>query len=290
MRWERIYENTGVIETRHALIPTYHLSQREMVLVDSGAHRSATLLAELEQRGLRVAAVICTHLHPDHIANNRELAALHGAEIFATQFEIDGARARFGRLKATDPGHIWADLGPDYPITPLTEEGVTLGEAHFSVVATPGHTLGHVSVITPDNICCLGDALMSGDQIARAKLPYMDDVDLAMGSLEKLRQVRCPRYLAAHWGVIDEKDVEGVINANIQKELDLYDLLRRTLSRPMGREEAVDAFMAAAGITGREMTVNTFMRYTASTRVEALIHAGEFRLEDGMVIPENYHR
>ena len=287
MQWELLQGNTGVIATRMALIPTYYLTEREIVLIDSGAERDPEMLAWLEGQGLRVAAVVCTHLHPDHIANNRELMERHGAEIFATQAEIDGAKERFRTLRENQPGHIWIDLAPDYPVAPLEEGAVKVAGGSFEILPTPGHTLGHVAIVTPDNVCCLGDAMMSAGRIERAKLPYMDDADLAVESLEKLRETDFSLYIAAHKGLVRPEDLEEVIDTNIQKELDLYELLRRTIDRPMEMEEAVDAFMAAAGVTGKEMTVNAFMRHTARIRVKALVNAGEFRLEGGKVIPRN---
>lgn len=285
MQWELLQGNTGVIATRMALIPTYRLSDREIILIDSGAERDPEMLDWLDQQGIRVTAVVCTHLHPDHIANNRELMERHGAEIFATQAEIDGAVVRFRTLRENQPGHIWIDLAPDYPVTPLEEGTTEVADIRLGVLPTPGHTLGHVSIITPDNVCCLGDAMMSAGRIERAKLPYMDDADLAVESLEKLRETHCSLYIAAHKGLVRPEELEAVIDTNIQKEIDLYELLRRTIDRPMEQEEAVDAFMSAAGVTGKEMTVNTFMRHTARIRVKALVNAGEFRLEGGKVCP-----
>ena len=286
MQWELLQGNTGVIATPMAMIPTYHLSDREIVLMDSGAERDPELLAWLKERGLRVTAVVCTHLHPDHIANNRELMEGHGTEIFATREEITAAQKRFRTLKETQPGHIWNELAPNYPVSPLEEGVMEVAGARFGVLPTPGHTLGHAAIITPDNICCLGDAMMSEGRIRRAKLPYMDDADLAVESLEKLRGTDCSLYIAAHKGVVTREKLDGAIDINIQKELDLYELLRQTVTRPMELEQAVDAFMAAAGVTGKEMTVNAFMRHTARIRIKALVNAGEFRLEGETVIPE----
>ena len=58
-----------------ALVTVWRDGQGGAVLIDSGAERSPSLLRELERRGLRVKAVLCTHMHPDHTANNRALVA-----------------------------------------------------------------------------------------------------------------------------------------------------------------------------------------------------------------------
>lgn len=285
MQWELLRGNTGVITTRMALIPTCRVSAGEVVLIDSGAEEEPELISMLDAQGVRVAAVICTHLHPDHIANNRALARRYGTRIYAPAGEIAAAEGRFSDLKKNEPGHIWADLGPDYPVTPLTGGKMEIAGADFVILPTPGHTADHAAVITPDNVCCLGDAMMSAGRIERAKLPYMDDADLAVESLEKLRGTDCDLYIAAHRGLVEREDLDAVIDANIRKELELYDLLRRTVDRPMEQSAAVEAFMAAAGVTGREKNVNVFMRHTARVRIQALINAGELRREGNCICP-----
>ena len=56
MRWERVLGNTGVIYTDYALIPTCRISDREVVLIDSGAQPHPELLEDLAREGLTVPA------------------------------------------------------------------------------------------------------------------------------------------------------------------------------------------------------------------------------------------
>lgn len=286
MQWETIHGNTGAIATRFALIPYYRLSDHEIVLMDSGAEKDPELPAELERRQLRPVAVLCTHLHPDHIANNRELVSRFGTEIFAAPEELLEVHQRFENLRRSDPENAWVELDPDYPITPLSHGGVTIGGAFFEILPTPGHTSGHLAIVTPDRVCCVGDAMMSDPAIRHAKLPYMDDVEQSIESMERLRQTDCVCYAAAHRGVTAREDLPQVLDLNIRKEIGLYDLLRGCITEPMEKGRAVDAFMSAAGMRSQAMRVSYFMRYTAEIRVDALIHAGEFRLENGWVIPD----
>ncbi len=42
----------------------------------------------------------------------------------------------------------------------------------FGLVRTPGHTVDHICVRTPDNVLYVGDAMMTGRVLHRAKFPY----------------------------------------------------------------------------------------------------------------------
>ena len=83
---------------------------------------------------------------------------------------------------------------------------------------------------------------------------------------------------------MSREEIPALVDENIQKELDLYDLLRQQITGPKSRKEVLRDFMLAAGI--QEKSLETFfIRYTAKVRLDALIDAGEYYLKDGMVIP-----
>lgn len=271
MELKHLLGRTGFVETPGALLLLYRLADGDCLLFDSGREPCPELLDLLDREGLRVRAVLCTHLHEDHIANNEALIARHGAEIFASETDIREQRRR-------EP--------VAYPITALPEGTVLeLAGASIGLLPLPGHTMGQTAYITPDGVCCVGDALMTLKPLERAKLPYMVDVDRAMESMERLRQTDYPWYAAAHKGVVSRAELPELIDRNLQKELDLYELLRRMLSGPTEIEQAVTDFIRGAGVLSQKMVEEPYVRETARARVLALVHAGEFALEDGQVVP-----
>ena len=274
MKWERISGRTGYFDTPLAIVPTYHLSENEIVMIDSGVKPDPELLDELKRLNLRVRAVLCTHLHPDHIANNPSLVEQYGTEIFSTQAERESHEH-------------WEKL--PYDITFLDgKTSVVIDETEFAILPTQGHSAGHLAYVTPDGVCCVGDVLMTAPVLRWSKMPYMDDVDGCIVSMERLRDTKFPFYAIAHKGVVPFEEMPALVDENIQKELDLYDLLRRQIAEPKRREDVLRDFMLAAGI--QERNLNTFfIRYTAKMRLEALIDAGEYYLRDGMVIPCHKH-
>lgn len=285
MKLEPLTENTYVIETPFATVTLYRMEGGSAVLIDSGDYPRQELLELLKSEGLRVRAVICTHLHPDHISNNPALMARDGAEIFAPQAELGPSKQMYDMMERSGRYPEWAAIRPCYSITPITEaqSQVEIDGVRFPILQTPGHSFGHIAAATPDGVCALGDAMMSLPLIRRAKLPYMEDADQAIESMERIRQTDYPFYVTAHKGVTSQAQLPATVDENVRIELALYERFLRVIHRPRGREEAVDAFLEAAGVAPRQ--ISWFVRHSAETRLISLVRAGELRLEDGMVFP-----
>ena len=98
------------------------------------------VVAALTARGWRLDAIFNTHHHGDHIGGNRELKARFGCPVI-------GARADRHRIPEID--HAVGD-GDSY----------RFGGETISVIATPGHTSGHVSYY-----CTETKALFCGDTL-----------------------------------------------------------------------------------------------------------------------------
>lgn len=286
MEWKVLRGNTEGIWANGALIPMYRLSGGDVVLIDSGAREEPELLAELERRALRARAILCTHLHPDHIANNRAIVDRYGAEVFAHQREMETLEETYARLRITSEllGVPLPEV--DHPVTTIGDVlFVEVDGVRFEVLHTPGHTDGHLSIVTPDGVCCLGDAVMSPDQLALARLPYLEDIDRGIATMEALRQTRYPLYVEAHLGITPPEGLDELVELNVQKELELYDALRAVITGPMEQEEVVTAFMQSLGL-GRKAVGSPLMRHTAEMRVHALVNAGEYISEGSVIYPK----
>ena len=109
-------------------------SSGELAVIDPGDPEA--VLAELDQRGLRLTEVVNTHHHWDHTDGNAEMME---------RFDIP--------LKAP---FLDDEEEPIQNITTVVSHGdeITIAGYKAHVIATPGHTMSHVAFYLPD---CFGD-------------------------------------------------------------------------------------------------------------------------------------
>jgi len=160
-------------------------SEGSWVLVDTGwasdAARIARAAAALFGPTTRPAAIVLTHVHPDHAGSARTLAERWRAPVYVHPAELSIASGDFGAM--------WAFAGPldRWLILPLMgaigrrrrealiarsslsgvvqaldTNGAVPGLTDWAWVHTPGHTPGHVSLFrATDRIAITGDALVT---------------------------------------------------------------------------------------------------------------------------------
>lgn len=143
----------------------------EAVVIDTGVEGSADLIeTTLTEAGVSwdaVGHVILTHKHPDHVGSlDAVLARATGATAHAGAADIPNI----------ETSHDVAAVGDGDRIFDLT------------IVATPGHTPGHVSVHDPTaGLMVAGDALNGSDGGVTAANPdFSEDMAAADESVRKL--------------------------------------------------------------------------------------------------------
>ena len=102
----------------------------------------AAILSAAEAEGWRITQIWNTHHHADHAGGNLILKEATGARVFA-------AEADRHRIPGVDVGLKDGDI-------------VSLGEVDAHVIATPGHTTGHIAYHAPSaGIAFVGDTLFA---------------------------------------------------------------------------------------------------------------------------------
>lgn len=129
-------------------------------------------LALAEEHGFRIAHILETHNHADHVSGRGRLAAATGATI-----------------------HLSAEAGVDYEHEPLRDgDIVTVGNARIRAMATPGHRPEHTAYLVEDAgrgeepwLVLTGDSLFVGD-LARPDLAVEPEEGAhgLYGSLQRL--------------------------------------------------------------------------------------------------------
>jgi glyoxylase-like metal-dependent hydrolase (beta-lactamase superfamily II) len=151
------------------------------LIVDPG-EEAERILAEVEEIGAEVAAILVTHCHFDHIGAVAPVARATGAPVYCPEIEVPV----LADIMSFVP---YAGFGPyeSYEADETVKGGETLELAGFEldVIFTPGHSPGHVTYSVRDEAAIFsGDVLFQGS-VGRVDLPGGDGPTL-MRSIQSL--------------------------------------------------------------------------------------------------------
>ena len=113
----------------------------------------------------------------------------------------------------------------------------------------------------------------------------MADVDQAILSMEQIRQTTYPHYILSHSGIVLQNAISDLVDINIEKELDLYRILRQHITEPMHIETLIDKFMTAAKVRDPNIFSDRAYRETVQSRILGLIKVGEATVSSDIVYP-----
>jgi glyoxylase-like metal-dependent hydrolase (beta-lactamase superfamily II) len=142
--------------------------------------RPKTLAAQLDQLGVKpseIKYVAISHTHPDHIGN---VEMFPQAMLLVQKAEYEWPNPLgVGRFK------------PEHPATKLEGDHDVYGDGSVKIIATPGHTPGHQSLLVklPKTGALLlsGDAVHFKDNWEHRRVPSQNvDKDKTMASLERM--------------------------------------------------------------------------------------------------------
>ena len=155
--WQRLSLHDGFVSA-YILVRSGEAAVVDVGGMDPvGGSSSSDILAALEAVGLGwgdVGHVILTHYHLDHAGSAAEvLAAAPDAQGYAGAEDIP----RFVAQGAGDNQHIVVPR----PLVPVVDGDSVFG---LRIVATPGHTPGHIAVLDEAlGVLVVGDALTTTD-------------------------------------------------------------------------------------------------------------------------------
>jgi glyoxylase-like metal-dependent hydrolase (beta-lactamase superfamily II) len=154
---------TGPLETNTYVVADDE--SKEAIVIDPGGDVER-ITARLEALAVTLKAIVDTHGHFDHISGNRGLAEATGAPILVHEDDVP----LFGKARAT--ADFFMVEGEDSPPPQgLLKEGdvISVGRHSFTVVHTPGHSPGGVTLVGEGKAFC-GDLVFYGS-VGRTDLP-----------------------------------------------------------------------------------------------------------------------
>lgn len=245
---EQVLGNTGCLCYRGGCIPFYRLNSREWILIDSGPHMiRQELKACLEEKKIRIRAVLCSHAHYDHTENNRFLQESHGARLILSAHDAGALhdtvsmKSCFYSYTPQDNQRYFGDMlcTGDEIFLP-GQNRIQAEGAVFSIIPLPGHAASHTGFVTPDGVFYGADSIFSAELLKPGKMFYMLNWREALDTMEALKGLRFPRYILAHGGIYDK------IDETIQKNLEYFQTQLQEFGRLFHEETGLDRITALA--------------------------------------------
>ncbi len=282
-----------------ALLPVYKLTDRDVVLIDTGYAKldRAALTGLIDQQGWRLRTVLCSHAHFDHTGNVRYLQERCGAQAAISLIEAgisvnpDSYRANYVALTYGKSREIFLEecFTADRVIFPQ-DDHIDVDGARFGILPLPGHSAGHVGFVTPDGAAYIGDCLIDQHEIDAAKLPTSMFIAKDLESKESLRTADYPAYIVAHKQVItDRGELNALIDSNIafihRKERELLE----DLTDGMTFSDWIYAFCQRENIRTKQELKFSIVERNFANFVDWLTDTGAVRVQRDFCAKRYYH-
>jgi glyoxylase-like metal-dependent hydrolase (beta-lactamase superfamily II) len=201
---------------------TYLLRGERTILIDGGAMGGLPAfkrsLQNLKIDPKEIELILITHGHWDHITCLADIQKMTGAKIAVHEkdrFMVETGEPPFpdgvttyGRMMAWSAKRILRPhLSPLKVDTVIPDAGMSLKPFGIpgKVVYTPGHTMGHVSIILESGDAIVGDMAMNDWYLRLTPgLPILaDDINLVVENWKKILPLGIKRIHPAHGGDFD---------------------------------------------------------------------------------------
>lgn len=186
-------------------------------LIDPGG-QAEDILARAEKEALNITHILLTHAHFDHMLAAEEVIKATGAKLCVYADD---------QSALTDPvKNLTAFFAPDRPVELTADrvlregDSVQIGDLHFTVLHTPGHTPGSCCYLCEDALFS-GDTLFSGSE-GRTDFPGGDYRAIA-ASLRRLASLDGDRVVYAGHGPATTLERERKTNPYMTGRYDEFD-------------------------------------------------------------------
>ena len=293
MELEHVLGNTWVFKSWE-LIPFYKVDESHCILLDTGLNDQREDLEEsLQRAGLTPVGVICSHAHIDHMGNVAYLKEKYGTKLAMSLGEAGHQMSYLGLnitnylmspedVVASPPLHGTPCLA-DRIILP-TEDRITFCGAAFDIIHTPGHTVDHICVRTPDDVLYVADAMMTGRTLHYAKFPYALSMETYLDSMVKLLEAKAACYVVSHKGIYE--DIRPFIDLELQFLRQRMEELADLMTGPTTPKDLTVAICQTYQVGTQNPRTLAYFEHASEVYLRYLVAQGlaELRVERGSLV------
>lgn len=284
--------NTYCIDTGMTYIPFYKVNDEDIIMLDTGWARGEREGIDrlLEENNLKVAGIINSHSHIDHIGNNTYFKEKYNCIIAMPAYEAHVCSSTVN-LKVYYSSQTLSEVEEHYGhmvcetdiMISDNQDKIYVCGTKFKIFHTPGHSPAHICIITPDDVAYLGDSLISYEVMEGAKMPYAFILREDLRSKQKLYSLKCSKYVVAHMGMYD--DITKLIDDNINFYKNRAARVYEVINGAMTMEDILKAVIKSFGIRVKSVNRYSVIERMLRSFVEYLNETGMIKLtmEDGFL-------
>lgn len=234
-----------------AKIGIYQINDSDVCLIDSGNDKEAgkRILKLLDQKGWKLAAVINTHSHADHIGGNHILQQRTDCKIYAkglekvyAEYPVLEPSSLYGGYPCKDLRHKFL-MAAGSQVEIWNEQKLPGG---LEVIALPGHSFDMIGIRTPDQAVYLADSVSSKETLEKYQVTYLYDVEQYLSTLDRVEQMEARVFVPAHAPVTE--DIRELVELNRKKVYDIAGALQEICADKICFEEILKQMFDRYGL------------------------------------------
>ncbi|HNX75853.1 MAG TPA: MBL fold metallo-hydrolase [Candidatus Rifleibacterium sp.] len=266
------------------------LEDSRVALIDSGNEEkyAVKLFELLSDYRFKVAYILNTHAHADHIGGNSFFAEKTGCRILASTLEAPTIRQPLIQSAVLFAGAPVQDLMNRFTmanpsaVDVLSGTELTLDDVQIKILDLPGHSVNQKGFLV-DGVAFVADTLFPDSFFKKQRLPFTYDPHAQMQTLQKLRNLTAKVYVGGHFRPTD--NIATMITGNLSHVENAMNFMRELLKVPQSQERVVKAFLDHFGL--KKISWEYFLyRTTVNGYLSSLYNRGEikFRVLDNLAV------
>ncbi len=201
--------------------------EKGYLLIDAGFPNTVkTFLNALEKKSINlrdIVLIVITHVHCDHVGNLKETKDFTGAKIIVSSNEYELLKKGIISIpKGTNiSGKLISYLGNLFPKAisyPPVEADIRISETYSlkdfgfnaSIIPTPGHTEGSLSVVSDSGEAFVGDTCFNIFPINKSTVfpPFANDIPILLKSWKLLLDMKVQELFPGHGKPFDRDKLQ----------------------------------------------------------------------------------